>query len=62
LLIVLDNNMLIAELERNVKTSEVNISTVIATMREKGEADAATLVKYWGIGIESAKRTRLVIT
>jgi hypothetical protein len=29
-------------------------------MRDKGVIDAATLAKNWGIGIEAAKRTRLV--
>jgi hypothetical protein len=31
-------------------------------MRDKGGIDAATLAKKWGIGIEAAKRTRLVTT
>jgi hypothetical protein len=31
-------------------------------MRDKGGIDAATLAKNWGIGIEAAKRTRLVTT
>jgi hypothetical protein len=34
--------------------------SVIATTREKGGVDAATLAKNWEIGIESAKRARLV--
>jgi hypothetical protein len=31
-------------------------------MRDKGGIDAATLAKNWVIGIEAAKRTRLVTT
>jgi hypothetical protein len=31
-------------------------------MRYKAGVDAATLAKNWGIGIEAAKRTRLVTT
>jgi hypothetical protein len=31
-------------------------------MREKAGVDAAKLAKNWGIGIEAAKRTRLVTT
>jgi hypothetical protein len=31
-------------------------------MRDKAEVDAATLAKNWIIGIEAAKRTRLVTT
>jgi hypothetical protein len=31
-------------------------------MRDKGGVDAATLAKFWGVGIEAAKRTRLVTT
>jgi hypothetical protein len=49
--IVLDDNTLLPKLERNVKISEVNISSAIATTREKGQVDAAILAKNWGIGI-----------
>jgi hypothetical protein len=31
-------------------------------MRDKAGVDAATLANNWGIGIEAAKRTRLVTT
>jgi hypothetical protein len=31
-------------------------------MRDKAGVDAATLAKNWGIGIETANRTRLVTT
>jgi hypothetical protein len=54
--IVLDDNTLLPELERNVKISEVNMSSAIATTREKGGVDAATLAKNWGFGIEATKR------
>jgi hypothetical protein len=35
---------------------------VKSEMRDKGGIDAATLANNWGIGIEAAKRTRLVTT
>jgi hypothetical protein len=35
---------------------------VKSEMRDKGGIDSATLAKNWGIGIEAAKRTRLVTT
>jgi hypothetical protein len=40
----------------------LNISLVKSEMRDKAGVDAATLAKNWGIGIEAAKRTRLVTT
>jgi hypothetical protein len=40
----------------------LNVSLVKSEMRDKGGIDAATLAKNWGIGIEAAKRTRLVTT
>jgi hypothetical protein len=36
--------------------------SVVATTREKGSIDAATLAKNWGIRIEAAERTRIVTT
>jgi hypothetical protein len=60
--VVLDDNTLIPELKRNAKISDVNMSSVIAITRDKGGFDAVTLAKNWGIGIEAAKRTRLVTT
>jgi hypothetical protein len=38
------------------------MSSVIATMRDKGGVDAATLASNWGIGIKASKRMHLVIT
>jgi hypothetical protein len=57
---VLDEGTLLAELDEN--NSNFNVSMVQSEMREKGGIDAATLAKNWGIGIEAAKRTRLVTT
>jgi hypothetical protein len=57
---VLDDGTLLAELD-NI-TTNLNVSLVKSEMRDKAGVDAATLAKNWGIGIEAAKRTRLVIT
>jgi hypothetical protein len=57
---VLDDRTLLAELDDN--TLNLNVSLVKSEMRDKGGMDAATLAKNWGIGIEAAKRTRLVTT
>jgi hypothetical protein len=57
---VLDDGTLLAELDEN--NLNLNISLVKSEMRDKAGIDAATLAKNWGIGIESAKRTRLVTT
>jgi hypothetical protein len=57
---VLDDGTLLAELDDN--NLNLNISLVKSEMRDKGGIDAATLAKNWGIGIEAAKRTRLVTT
>jgi hypothetical protein len=59
---VLDNNTLLAEMKHNVNIADVNVSSIHATMRDKGGVDATTLAKSFGIGIEAAKRTRLVTT
>jgi hypothetical protein len=59
---VLDNGTLLAELHFHPTTTDLNLSSVNSTMREKGGVDAATLAKNWVIGIEAAKRTRLVTT
>jgi hypothetical protein len=58
--VVLDDGTLLAELDEN--NSNLNVSMVKSEMRDKGGIDAATLAKKWGIGIEAAKRTRLVTT
>jgi hypothetical protein len=57
---VLDDGTLLAELDDN--NLNLNISLVKSEMRDKAGVDAATLAKNWGIGIEAAKRTRLVTT
>jgi hypothetical protein len=41
-------------------TTNLNVSLVKYEIRDKAEVDAATLANNWGIGIEEAKRTRLV--
>jgi hypothetical protein len=60
--IVFDNITLLAKLKHNVNIADMNVSYIHATMRDKGGVDAVTLVKNFGIGIEAAKRTRLVTT
>jgi hypothetical protein len=57
---VLDDGTLLAELDYN--NLNLNISLVKSEMRDKAGIDAATLANNWGIGIEAAKRTRLVTT
>jgi hypothetical protein len=57
---VLDDGTLLAELDDITKN--LNISLVKSEMRDKAGVDAATLAKNWGIGIEAAKRTRLMTT
>jgi hypothetical protein len=57
---VLDDGTLLAELDDN--NLNLNISLVKSEMRDKAGVDDATLAKNLGIGIEAAKRTRLVTT
>jgi hypothetical protein len=57
---VLDDGILLAELDDI--TTNLNISLVKSEMRDKAGVYAETLAKNWGIGIEAAKRTRLVTT
>jgi hypothetical protein len=57
---VLDDGTLLAELDNT--TTHLNVSLVKSEMRDKAGVDATTLAKNWGIGIEAAKRTRLVTT
>jgi hypothetical protein len=57
---VLDDGTLLAELD-NI-TTNFNVSLVKSEMRDKAGVDAATLANNWGIGIEAAKRTCLLIT
>jgi hypothetical protein len=58
----LDDGTLLAELHCLTTATYFNVSLVNSEMRDKSVVDAATLSKNWGIGIESAKRTRLVTT
>jgi hypothetical protein len=57
---VLDDGKLLAELDDT--NLNLNISLVKSEMRYKAGVDAATLTKNWGIGLEAAKRKRLVTT
>jgi hypothetical protein len=57
---VLDDGTLLARLDE--KKLNLNVSMVKSEMRDKGGIDAATLAKNWRIGIDAAKRTRLVTT
>jgi hypothetical protein len=57
---VIDDGKLLAELD-NI-TTNLNLSLVKSEMRDKAGVDAETLAKNWGIGIEAAKRARLVTT
>jgi hypothetical protein len=60
--IFLDNSTLLAEPKYYVNIADLNVSSIHATMRDKGGVDAATLANNFGIGIEAAKRKRLVTT
>jgi hypothetical protein len=57
---VLDDGTLLTELDETC--SNLNISMVKSEMRDKCSIEAATLENNWGIGIEAAKRTRLMTT
>jgi hypothetical protein len=57
---VLDDVTLLAELDDI--NMNLNISLIKSEMRDKAGVDAATLAKNWGIGLEAAKRMRLVTT
>jgi hypothetical protein len=57
---VLDDGTLLAELDDT--NLNLNISLVKYETRDKAGVDAATLAKNWGIGLEAAKKTRLVTT
>jgi hypothetical protein len=59
---VLYHSTLLAELNQNVNITDINVSSIHATMRDKGGVDAVTLANNFGIDIEAAKRTRLVTT
>jgi hypothetical protein len=60
--LTLDDSSLLQEMASHVHISEVNMSSLTADMRDGGGVDVATLEKNFGIGIEAAKRTRLVTT
>jgi leucyl aminopeptidase (aminopeptidase T) len=57
---VLDDGNVLAELDNVTKTTDLKVSLVKSDIRDKAGVDAATLANNWGIGIEAAKRTRLV--
>jgi hypothetical protein len=59
---VLDDGTLLAELDNVTTNTDLNVSLVKSETRDKAGVDAATLANKWGIGIEAAKRTRLVTT
>jgi hypothetical protein len=48
----LDNGILLGKLKCSVNIANVSMSTVSATMRDKGGVEAATLAKNLVIGIE----------
>jgi hypothetical protein len=58
----LDYSSLLQEMTSHVHIYEVNMSSLTADMHDGGGVDVATLAKNFGIGIEAAKRTRLVTT
>jgi hypothetical protein len=57
---VLDDGKLLAELDDI--NMNLNISLVKSEMRHNAGVDAATLANNWGIGLEEAKRMRVVTT
>jgi hypothetical protein len=60
--LTLDNSSLLQEMMSQVHISEMSMSSLTADMRDGGGVDVATLAKNFGIGIEAAKRERLVTT
>jgi hypothetical protein len=60
--LTLDDSFLLQEMTSHVHISELNMSSLAADMRDVGGVDVATLAKNFVIGIEAAKRTRLVTT
>jgi hypothetical protein len=59
---VLDDDTFLDESDNVKITTDLNVSLVKSEMRDKAGVDATTLANKWGIGIEAAKRTRLVTT
>jgi hypothetical protein len=60
--LTLYNSSLLQEMTSQLQVSEVNMSSLKANMRGGRGFYAATLPKNFGIGVEVAKRTRLVTT
>jgi hypothetical protein len=60
--LTLDDSSLLQETTSHLHISEMNMSSLTADMPDGGGVDVATLAKNFGIGIEAAKRTRLVTT
>jgi hypothetical protein len=60
--LTLDDSYLLQEMTIHAHISEVNMSSLTSDMRDGGGVYVATLAKNFGIGIEAAKRTRLVTT
>jgi hypothetical protein len=60
--LTLDDSYLLQDMTSHVHISEVNMSSLTADMRYGGGVDVAALEKKFGIGIEAAKRTRLMTT
>jgi hypothetical protein len=60
--LTLDDSSLLKEMMSHVHISEVNMSSLTAEMCDGGGVDVTTLANNFGIGIEAAKRTRLVTT
>jgi hypothetical protein len=52
----------LAELNNTTTAADLNVSLLKSEIRDKAGFDAATLAKNWGIGVEAAKRTRIVTT
>jgi hypothetical protein len=59
---VLYDETLLSELHCIATTTDLNVSLVNSEMRDKDGVDAPNLVKNWAVGIEAAKRTRIVTT
>jgi hypothetical protein len=58
----LGDSSILQEMTSHVHISEVNMSSLTSDMRDGGGVDVETLANNFGIGIEAAKRTRLVTT
>jgi hypothetical protein len=58
----LNDSSLLQEMTINVHIYEVNMSSLTSDRRDGGGFDVANLANKFGIGVEAAKRTRLVTT